>query len=50
MEASLEWYEETRSNPQLYAVDYVALFVETIGRVIEEVRTQTISGSSVMQY
>jgi beta-mannosidase len=37
VEASLEWYDETRTNPQLYAVDYVALFVETIGRVIEEV-------------
>lgn len=31
-------YEDTRSNPALFAVDYDRLFVETIGGVLREVR------------
>jgi hypothetical protein len=30
-------YEETRGNLALFAVDYQALFVDTIGRVIQQV-------------
>lgn len=38
VEASFEWYPETRDNPRLYAVDYADLFVSTIGREIARVR------------
>jgi hypothetical protein len=30
-------YEETRGNLALFAVDYQALFVDTIGRVVQQV-------------
>lgn len=37
IEASLEWYEETRSNLALFAVDYDLLFQQTVGRLVQEV-------------
>jgi hypothetical protein len=37
-------YDETRSNLALFAVDYQALFVDTIGRVVQQVRLQQSGG------
>lgn len=37
VEASLEWYNETRGNLALFAVDYEALFVGTVGTVVRRV-------------
>ncbi len=37
VEASMEWYNQTRSNLGLYAIDYNALFVETIHEAVQEV-------------
>eukprot|EP00879_Flechtneria_rotunda_P007346 GHRR01007707.1.p1 GENE.GHRR01007707.1~~GHRR01007707.1.p1 ORF type:complete len:1340 (+),score=540.78 GHRR01007707.1:559-4020(+) len=36
IEASMEWYAETKSNLALFAVDYESLFVETIGRLVNQ--------------
>jgi hypothetical protein len=38
VEQSLEWFNETRANPALYAIDYAALFLDTIGSVVQQVR------------
>jgi hypothetical protein len=38
IETSLEWYEETRSNPHLFAVDYAALFLDVIQKEVQQVR------------
>ncbi|KAF8062032.1 hypothetical protein HT031_004292 [Scenedesmus sp. PABB004] len=36
VEASLEWYDDTRRNLALYAVDYSALFVDAAGRTVQQ--------------
>ena len=41
VEASMEWYEETRSNQALYAVDYDRLFVETVGGAVRQMAPST---------
>ncbi|KAI8475070.1 MAG: glycoside hydrolase superfamily, partial [Monoraphidium minutum] len=41
VEASMEWYEDTRSNAALYAVDYDRLFVDTIGGVLQKLAPST---------
>ena len=38
VEASFDWYRTTDSNRALYAHDFVVLFIETIGKIMEEVR------------
>jgi beta-galactosidase/beta-glucuronidase len=38
IEGSLGWYSESRTNKQLFAGDYIALFVDTIRNVIKKVR------------
>ena len=37
IEASFEWYAATRSNLQLFTADFMALFVDTIGGVLDKV-------------
>jgi beta-galactosidase/beta-glucuronidase len=37
IETSLGWYDETRSNPHLFAVDYAALFLGVIQTEVEQV-------------
>lgn len=39
VEQSLEWYPETLGNVPMYTTDYSSLFVETIGRVVQQVST-----------
>jgi beta-galactosidase/beta-glucuronidase len=38
IEGSLGWYAESRTNKQLFAGDYIALFVDTIRNIIKKVR------------
>lgn len=38
VEQSLDWYQDTSSNPHLYATDYAAFFVDTIGGLVHKVR------------
>jgi hypothetical protein len=38
VEQSLGWFAQTRANAPLYALDYAALFVDTIGAVARQVR------------
>eukprot|EP00727_Mastigamoeba_balamuthi_P002336 m51a1_g121 putative beta-mannosidase isoform 1 (1148) ;mRNA; r:403952-409163 len=33
-EGAIQWYEESRTNPKLYAVDYAKLYIDTIRPVI----------------
>lgn len=40
IEGSLGWYSETRTNKQLFAGDYIALFVDTIRNIIKQVRNE----------
>lgn len=40
IEGSLGWYSESRTNKQLFAGDYIALFVDTIRNIIKKVRSQ----------
>lgn len=37
VEASFDWYEATRRNPQLYAQDFYQLFIAAIYRVVQQV-------------
>ena len=38
VEASFNWYAATRERPHLYAADYQVLFLDTVRRVVSEVR------------
>jgi beta-galactosidase/beta-glucuronidase len=38
IEGSFGWYAESRTNKQLFAGDYIALFVDTIRNIIKKVR------------
>jgi hypothetical protein len=37
IEGSLGWYSESRTNKQLFAGDYISLFVDTIRNIIKKV-------------
>jgi beta-galactosidase/beta-glucuronidase len=41
LQASLDWYNQTRDNARLFAVDYDALFVQSVAQAVEQVRALT---------
>jgi beta-mannosidase len=47
VETSFDWYRTTDSNRALFAHDFVVLFIETIGKIMEEVSKRELNSNEL---